>query len=191
MMYGSWDMEYNRQNSCHFGSFLPFQPTNKLKNQNFEKMKKTLRYHHFTLVYNKWQSYDVQLLRYGARQIEFFVIFLKKRKKPEDIIISHLCNTNDNHMMYCFWDMEEDRHNFLSFWTIFCHFTPLTQEIQKIKILKKWKKHLEISFYDINENHMINGSWDMMHDRQNFLSVWATFCPFTPPTSEKIKIMKK
>ena len=117
---------------------------------------------------------------------------LKKWKKPWDIIISHLCNTNDNHMMYSFWDMEEDRHNFLSFWTSFCHFTPLTtQEIQKIKIMKKWKKHLEISFYNINENHMINGSWDMKHDRQNFLSFWASFCPFTPPTSEKIKIMKK
>ena len=39
-----------------------------------------------------------------------------------------------------------DRQNFLSFWTIFCLFTPL--KTQKIKILKKWKKLLEIlSFY--------------------------------------------
>ena len=35
--------------------------------------------------------------------------------------------------------------NILSFWTIFCPFTPLTT--QKIKILKKWKNCLEISFY--------------------------------------------
>ena len=53
---------------------------------------------------------------------------------------------NDNHRMYGSWDMEHDRHNFLSFWTIFCPFTPL--KAQKIKILKKWKKYLQIlSFY--------------------------------------------
>ena len=40
-----------------------------------------------------------------------------------------------------------DRCNYyFSFWVIFCSFTPLAA--QKIKILKKWKKHLEIlSFY--------------------------------------------
>ena len=42
------------------------------------------------------------------------------------------------------WNMKCDRHNFLSFWAIFCPFTPLTT--QKIKILKKWKK-LEISTF--------------------------------------------
>ena len=42
--------------------------------------------------------------------------------------------------------MNHVRQNFLSSWTIFCPFTLLTS--QKIKILKKWKKHLEIlSFY--------------------------------------------
>ena len=34
---------------------------------------------------------------------------------------------------------------FLSFWTIFCPFTPLTT--RKIKILKKWKKTLEILLF--------------------------------------------
>ena len=44
----------------HFGPFLPFDPPNNPKNQNFEKMRKT----------------------------------------PGDIIILHLCTTNDHHMMY-------------------------------------------------------------------------------------------
>ena len=48
-------------------------------------------------------------------------------------------------MMYSSWDIEHDGQNFLSFWTIFCPFTPLTT--QKIKILKNWKKHLEISSF--------------------------------------------
>ena len=34
--------------------------------------------------------------------------------------------------------MERDRHNFLSFWTVFCPLTPLWT--QKIKIFKKMEK---------------------------------------------------
>ena len=33
------------------------------------------------------------------------------------------------------------------FWTIFCPFTLLPLTTKKIKIFKKWKDHLEISFY--------------------------------------------
>ena len=40
--------------------------------------------------------------------------------------------------------MEHDRHNFFSSWTIFCLFTSPPPTAQKIKILKKWKKCLEI-----------------------------------------------
>ena len=47
----------------------------------------------------------------------------KKKKKTGDTIILHLCTTNDNNMMYG-WDMEHEEHNFLSFWTIICPFTP-------------------------------------------------------------------
>ena len=43
----------------------------------------------------------------------------------------------------------------------------------------------------INENHMMYGSCDMKHDRQNFLSFRAIFCPFTPLIVRKIKIKKK
>ena len=51
--------------------FLAFYPPN-LENQNFGKMKKnTWRYHHFTKMYHKWQSYDVRFLRYGERHIIF------------------------------------------------------------------------------------------------------------------------
>ena len=48
----------------------------------------------------------------------------KTKKKPGDIIILHLYTTNENHTMYGSWDVEHDRLNFLSFWTIFCPFTP-------------------------------------------------------------------
>ena len=57
-----------------------------------------------------------------------------------------MCNKNCNHMRYCSWYTEWDGHNFLTFWIIYSPFTPLTT--WKIKIWKKWKKHLETaSFY--------------------------------------------
>ena len=128
MTYISWDMKCDEQNFCHFGpvfAYIPPPPKN-LKNQNFEKLKKTLRdiiilpmctinnnqmmygswdiecdrqtflsfwaifchffgpfwknlkkiwrYYHFTKVYQKSQSYDVCFLRHGVRQTRFFVI---------------------------------------------------------------------------------------------------------------------
>ena len=45
--------------------------------------------------------------------------FGKMNNTPEDIIISQMCNINDNHMMYGSQDMKCNKQNFLSFWTIF------------------------------------------------------------------------
>ena len=206
--YDIWFLKYKVQQTEIFvilGHFLPFQPLDNLENQNFNIEKNTWRYYYFTHLHHKWQSYDVWFLRYGVQWTEFFVILdcflpfyplttrnqnLKKMKKmPRDIIILHMFTINDNHMMYCSWDIEHDGQNFLSFWTISCPFTLLTT--QKIKILKKWKSCLEISFYrcNINSNHMMYGSWDTERDRQTFLLLCTIFCPFTlqMKTSKKWK----
>ena len=153
MMYGSWDIRHSKQSFfVILGHCLPFNLPNTLKNQNFEKMKKTLK----------------------------------------DITNLHLHMTNNDHMMYSSWDMERDWQN-LSFWTIFCSFTYLTT--QKIKILKKWKKMQEgiiiLHMFTINENHMMYVSWDIECDIHNFFSLLTIFCPFTPLTTQKIKILKK
>ena len=101
-----------------------------------------------------------------------------------DIIILNMRTINENHMMYGSSYMKHDRQNFLSFWTIFCPFTPLTT--QKIKILKKSRKtpgDIIISHKrTINNNQMMYDSWDMKHERENVLSFWAIFCPSTPLT---------
>ena len=78
----------------------------------------------------------------------------KKKKNPEDIIL-HMGTKNHDNMLYCSWDMACDgcdlyfsfciflmmyaswdmecyRHIFLSFWAIFCPFTPLTTLKTKI-----------------------------------------------------------
>ena len=126
-----------------------------------KKMKKNCwRYHHFTQVYQKLQSYETQFLRYWVRQTEFFVIsvhflplytpdnqknrnFKTMKKASWDLTTLQMCSKNHDHMMYASWDMEYDRPNFLSFWIIFCLFTPLLTP--KIKIWNKFfLKKLEI-----------------------------------------------
>ena len=43
-----------------------------------------------------------------------------------------------------------------------------------------------------NYDQMMYGSWDMVRDRCNcYFSFWIIFCPFTPLTAPKIKILKK
>ena len=146
---------------CRSRPVFALLPPNNPKNQNFENMKKTQT----DAILCMYTINDNHMMYHscGAWQAEFFVIlayflhfyphnnpknqnFEIMKKPPGDIITLHMCTINDNHMMYGSWDMECDGQNFLSFWTVFCPFTPLTT--QKIKILKKWKKHLEIlSFY--------------------------------------------
>ena len=57
LMYGSWDMEFNRQNFLVIlGNFLLFYPLTPWK-MKISKMKNPWVYHHFTQVYQKsWSS---------------------------------------------------------------------------------------------------------------------------------------
>ena len=94
--------------------------------------------------------------------------FEKRREKPADVIILHKCTQNYDHMLHCFWDRALDGCNFyFSFWAIFFPFATT----QKIKILKKWKKHLDIIILQMctkNYDHMMYSSWDMVHNRWPF-----------------------
>ena len=141
---------------------LPFQPPDNPENQNFKIIKKTLEdiiiLHICTINDNHmmYGSWDMECDRQNF--LSLWTVFcpftplwtqkikiLKKWKKtPEDIIILQMCTINDSHMMYDSWIMECNRQNFLSFWTVFYPFAPLTTQI------KFWKneKRLEIlSFY--------------------------------------------
>ena len=155
-------MECNRQIFLRFWTIVcPFALTTQ-RIKIWKNEKTAWRYYHFIHVYHKWQSYDVWFLRYGAWQTFFVILdnflhfyppnnpknqnFVKMKESPGDIIPLYMCTINENHMMYGSWDMEcvTDRI-FVSFRTVFCTFTTLTT--QKIKILKNWKKHLEISSF--------------------------------------------
>ena len=165
-----------------------------------KNVKKPWRYYPFTHVHHNSRSYDVWSLRYKVQTTELFVILghfhllallttqkikiLKKIKKktPGDIIILHLCPTNDDHMMSVSWDIENN--------IIFCHFRLfltlyLPNNLENHNFEKNEKKTaagiIILNMSIINENHMMYHPWDMEHDRLIFLSFWTIFCPFTPP----------
>ena len=105
-----------------------------------------------------------------------------------DIIILHMCTKNHNYMRYSSRDTEWVRQKNLSFWVIFCPFTPLTT--WKTKILKKMKK---VSFYTSVPKimiicYMLLEIWSARH---NFLLFWIIFCPFIALYWPWKKIVKK
>ena len=90
------------------------------------------------------------------------------------------------------WDTEWDRQNSFPFSAIFCPFTPITT--RKIKILKKWKNHLDTSTFHTcvkNHDHTMSICFLRYGVWQTQLLFWTIFCPFTPLTTKKIKILKK
>ena len=118
------------------------------------------------------------------------------KKTPGDIIILHKCTINDNHMMYCSWDMKCDRQNFLSFWTVFLLFYPWTT--RKIKIKKNEKKspggftHTLHHFTHVYQKWQSYDVWFLRYGAwQITLSFWTIFYPFTPLKIQTIKILKK
>ena len=111
-----------------------------------------------------------------------------------DIITLNMCTLNDNHIMYGSWDMECDRQNFLSFWTVFSLLPP--KQPKKSNFWKKKDKKLPgdiiiLHMCTLNDNHMMYGYWDIERDRQNILPFCTIFCPFTPLAAQKMKILKK
>ena len=65
-----------------------------------------------------------------------YFLYFKKRKKPGDIIILHLCTRNLDDMTYSSSDIECDRLK-LVIMGIFCPLTPPRLKTQTIRILKK------------------------------------------------------
>ena len=86
-------------------------------------------------------------------------------------------------IMYGSWDMEFNRKNLFSFWTIFCPFT----EKSKFK-KKKPGDIISLHLCTTNDNHMMYGSLDIRCNRKSFL--WTILCPFAPPSPPSPKNLK-
>ena len=157
-----------RQRECfvNLGHFLPFSPTNILKNENFENMRRTsgdiiiLQMCIINDNYIMYGSWNVECK--GQNFLSFWTIFrpstplttpkiiiFRKWKHTWRNYFTHVYNhtINDNHMMYGSGDMERDGQKFLSFWIIFFPFyTP--NKPKKSKFWKNEKNHVKIlSFY--------------------------------------------
>ena len=159
MIYSSWELECDRLKLVNYGSVFALltptpHPAKNLKNQNFEKMKKLLEISFYTCVTK------TTIIWGTASEIEwdrraFFVLlghflpfyppsnpeyqsFEKMKKAYEDVIILYMCTENRDHMVDASWDMGAT-HIFLSFWIIFCPFTPLLAPK-----VRNWKKQKEI-----------------------------------------------
>ena len=91
------------------------------------------------------------------------------------------------------WDLEWDRQNFLSFWTVFLPFySPENPKSQDFEKMKKTAGDIILHKCTKNHDHMLHCSWDTLRDGCNsYFLFWASFCPFIPPTTKKIKICKK
>ena len=164
--YDVWFLRYKAEFFVILGHFLPFDPPNSPKNQNFEKNEKqkktpgdiTILHMCFInenhMMYGSWDKERDRQNFFLLRT--FFFVYLppnnpenqnfEKWKKRVEISFTQVYHKWQS---YDAWFLR-----YLSFWVIFCSFTPLTT--QKVKILKKWKKQLDISsFYTGIPNIMI------------------------------------
>ena len=57
--------------------------------------------------------------------------------------------------------------------------TPDNLEKKNFKFKKIPGDIIILHICTINKNHLMYGSWDIEHNRENFLSFWTGFCPFT------------
>ena len=202
-------MEWDRENFLLFWAiFCLYTPLTTGNIKILKQRKSILRFHHFTHVYQKSQSFDVCFLRYGIGQtyfLSFWAIFCpftplftlklklwNKFLKELDILFYYTCLPLCTLCTYGSWDMERHRQNFLSFWTIFCPFTPLTT--WKTKILKKWKnvrRYYHFTHVYHKWKSYVVYFWRYERDRHNFFSFLTIFMPFYTSNNRVNQNLKK
>ena len=119
---------------------------NAIKKYNYHSSIKKIKH-----IWRKWGTPQNFLLAFIDELWKTWKMRILKKWKNQiagDIIILHMCTKSHNHMKYSSWDTQLDRI-FFSFCAIFCTFTPTPLTTQKTKILKKWKKHLEMSSFKL------------------------------------------
>ena len=95
---------------------------------------------------------------------------------------TYVYTINEHHRIFSSGNVRCNTVKFLSFLVIFFLSAPWQPENQNFKIGES----------SIHDNPMMCLSCDMERDRQNILSFWIVFCPFTHPlTTQKRNILKK
>ena len=137
MVYGSWNIWYDRQNFLVlFGYFLPVHPPSPWWHviSKFWKVEKnTCRYYNFTHVCLKWQSHDVWFLSEWVNEIW----------SPTDRIFCHFGWLTDIIFIFHFG--------------LLSAFTPPNDRKKNSKKIKKKTTSVDIiilHMWTINDNHM-------------------------------------
>ena len=163
---------------------IDYIPLKAPKIKILENEKICWRYHHFTHVHQKSQSYDVRFLRFGVKQTKNFVNlghFLLFYLPPNNLEynnfeknekyawryypFTHTCSINEDHMLYGSWNIRCNRHKSLTFWAIFLPFQPLDNlENQNFNIEKHtWRYHL---FPHFNHKRQSYDIWFLRYGAQ-------------------------
>ena len=147
-----------------------------------------LRYRVWHTIFCHFRSFFALLAHYWTRKLKFG----KNVKRRLEILSFYTCAP----LIKIIWCMVPEIRNapdiiFLSYWAIFCPFTPL--RAQKMKISKMKKTLQTSSFYTSVPKIMIICYTfpEIWPNRCNYFLFWAIFCHFTPITAPKIKISKK
>ena len=157
MRSNSWDMEWERQNFCHFGPLYALLPPNNLENQNFEKMKNASPDVTISHLHNKnydhmmYVSWDIECHRHFF--LSFWGIFcsltllttekikiFKKWKKS--CRYYHFTLAHHKLLLHDVWFLRYQARQ-TKYFVILGYFLPFT-------LLTSWKneKNLEISSFN-------------------------------------------
>ena len=111
--------------------------------------------------------------------------FEKMKNPPGDIIILHKCTKNNDHILYCSWDMAVTDVICFSFWAILLPFylPPPSHSLtaQKIKIFQKMKKTsgdiIILHMCTKNYDQIMHISWNMVYDERMEKVTYRSWCP--------------
>ena len=121
------------------------------------------------------------------------ILFLKVHRNSEKAFIKiMLLILNKNRTVSDIWCMTDVIFIFYCglFLPFYPHNSPKNKNFKKMN-----KKSGDITIFHKctkNHDHLLSCFWDMACDGCNYyFSFWAMFCPFTPVTTQKMKMKKK
>ena len=151
------------------GNFYPFTPPISPKNGNFKKMKNNNNK-------KKKQKKNKQTKQSKTWRYHYFTQVYKKSWSYAMLFLRYMVRDGCN----CYF----------SFWDIFTFYPPNIPKNENFKKMKKReKKHLEVSSF--TQVHQKSWSYAILFLGYGVWQIWSIFCPFSPLTSPKMKILKK
>ena len=126
------------------------------------------------MIYSSWDKDGGRLkLVIMGHFVPFYLLPIKnlknqdfeKMKKIAGDIILHIRTKNHNHMRYGSWDKEWETKFFVILGYFLSFYLPNNLQNQNFEKMRRVSGDVIIlHMYAINDNHMMYGSWDMVHN---------------------------